>query len=175
MSQPSKRRRIVGGVVALALAGAALGTREWIRQKIRQNPELSLRLAFDPAATGQITQLLDICLIVALVLGVLGAVVLVRGLTTRPPDRSATGSQATAAAGGRRTLVSSIALAAVLGGLFFGYRGYEYQRCRSACLRDCFEEAESGNPFASFGARNDVGRALCERQAKDCAARCRFP
>jgi len=63
---------------------------------------------------------------------------------------------------------------AVLVSLFLGYRGIKYAQCRARCAADCAAQAQAMNPFAAFGGRNDLGRALCEQTKKLCLSGCSY-
>ncbi len=89
------------------------------------------------------------------------------GITTNPPADTARSEV------GHATHHIYIAIAIVVT-LFLGYRGVIYSNCRAGCHpeKDCAAEAEQMNPFAGFGARNDLGRAQCEMFKRFCLNSC---
>jgi hypothetical protein len=155
----AKRART--GIVVLVLAVAVVVARQVYFGRITGDMNETMRLAFDPEAQSTARLVGTGSLLLAGVLGIAGIALLATGRRWRSGSPPMTGP-----------IVLGVGLIA---GLFLAYRGLEYSRCRSSCQADCDAEAQRQNPFAGFGVRNDVGRALCASRVSECFASCRFP
>jgi len=150
-------KRTRAGLVLLGAGAAVVVARQAYFGNIAGDFNETMRLAFDPDAARTARLVGTGSLVLAGALGVWGAAL----LASRVRSGSVVGPA-----------LLSVGLVA---GLFLAYRGLAYSRCKSSCQVDCEAVAQQGNPFAGFGVRNDLGRALCESRVRDCLASCRFP